>query len=186
MVHHIKGGTQHRVHGNDDESGKPRDPSGVPQVLPSTSVKALHRSTILSPTPRTVSICVVEGLSFDRRRAKCTSMVFEPRASASSSQTWTAIVRRATTAGEAPHQQLEDCQLDHGETRVTTSNEELARGRVEDHVSDGEHGHLWPARPALQSADPSEQFTKVERLDEIVVGTFVETGDAVARVISAQ
>src|ERR1019366_2046878 len=58
-----------------------------------------HAGTILKPTPRTVSIRVLPDPTFPRRRAMWTSMVFEPKASASSAQTCTAKARRSTTAG---------------------------------------------------------------------------------------
>ena len=80
---------------HDDECGDCTDAYGMASV----TLTRFHVSTIRYPMPRTVSMRALLPPNLARSRPTWTSMVFDPTASASSSQTWVAMTRRVKTVG---------------------------------------------------------------------------------------
>ena len=146
----------------------------------------LHAGTILNPMPRTVSIRVRPEPSFPRRRAMWTSMVLEPRASASSAQTCKARARRSTTAGA---RRIRISRIDNS---VPVSPGFLPSTRtsrvagLNSRSPEDQARRLEGRGPALQCPDPSQQLLEVEGLDEVVVGSLVEPGYPVGRGVSCR
>src|SRR3984957_9890993 len=86
---------RHDVEGQDYQGGRPGDAQGMLAML----ALRHHFSIILYPVPRTVSMRALLRSNFARRRPMWTSMVFDPTASASLSQTCTAMLWRVRTFG---------------------------------------------------------------------------------------
>src|ERR1700761_3739528 len=111
--------------------------------------------------PRTVSIRTPAPASLARSRARCTSMVLEPNASASLSHTCWAIERRSATPGER-------------RSRISRRPNSMAGSA---HLAEPQPGRLADRGPALQGPQPGQQLTEVERLDQVVIGARVQAGD---------
>ena len=80
-------------------------------------------------------------------------------------------------AGPA-HQMLEDGALAPGQDQHRLADAQVAADRVEGDVAAFEQGAERALRPAQQRLDAGDDFAHGERLDQIVVGAGVETGDA--------
>lgn len=85
-------------------------------------------------------------------------------------------------AGRA-HEDFEESELDVGEIDGRVVLENGARGGIEDEVFDDEGGGFrrggGGGGAATDGADAGEELTSVEGLGEVVVGTHLETDDAI-------
>ena len=119
--------------------------------------------------------------SLARSRAMCTSMVLDPSASASLSQTPMAIDRRSTTAGDrriSISRMPSSVPVSAG--RCAPIRTSLAAGS-NTHVTHDQLGRLGHPGPPLQRPDPGQQLGEIKRLDQVVVGALVQSGDPVRR-----
>src|SRR4029453_14687519 len=82
------------------------------------------------------------------------------------------------------HELLEQRELLRRELDLDGAPPNAARGRIEAQVAELEHGRPLQAAPAGKGAKSSEELRERKRLDEIVVRTGVETGNAVVDRIS--
>ena len=111
-------------------------------------------------------------------------MVFDPTASASSSQTWVAMDAPRQDARRPAQQQLDQRRLDCRQGDRIPGHGDLAGGRIEPEVGALQHRSCGERWAALQGVDTGNQLGEVERLDEVVVGTAVEARDAVRRSVA--
>ncbi len=111
-------------------------------------------------------------------RARWTSSVFDPRASASSFQTASAIDRRDTTAGERCIR-ISSSASSVAVRRVGRTDAHLSGDRVEGQVGHLDDDGLHGLSAALQRPHTGQKLREVERLDQVVVRSLVEAGHPV-------
>ena len=106
-------------------------------------------------------------------------MVSDPTASASSSQTWVAIMRRVKTLGDRRSRSSTSDDSIAVKATVSTGHGDLPSGRIEPEISALQYRSRSERWAALQGMDTGNQLGEVERPDQVVVGTSVEARDPV-------
>ena len=106
-------------------------------------------------------------------------MVFEPNASASLSQTCWAIERRSATRGYRRikiSRMPSSVAVREGRYPETSASRAAGSNSTSPILIPGGLADRWPA---LQRAQPGQQLTEVERLDQVVIRAGVQPGDPV-------
>ena len=141
----------------------------------------LHFSIILYPVPRTVSMRALLRSNFARSRPMWTSMVFDPTASASLSQTCTAMLWRVRTFGLLRRRSSTSADSMAVRASGSPAIRGFSSGRIEAEGSACKHRPDCEWWSALQRLHTGNELGKVKWLDQIVVGALVEARNPIGR-----
>jgi hypothetical protein len=92
------------------------------------------------------------------------------------------VAQRAAAHVRAPSRGGRHAELLAGQPQLAGAAASGAAPVVEDDLAELQHGGGGGGVAAQQHADASQELTKGERLDQIVVGALVQAADAVAQV----